>query len=235
MNSTKISRDQVIGLVILLGGIVLIVIFATIFSSSSWQNVVAATGNGEAATKSTEADSQDLIGDTSLSITNQLIFPIHIYIDGVYIGDIEGNSTKMVIQPRLPKNVTWDIAKPTIEGNQSIGDDMYGGFDPAINGRILSIDNDIAGQLFYVPVIINNTNHNCDITISDSTRQDKLANVIKPLQTTWLGYYKLFSSSVVKIKCSDSIVWEARPMSTDPASFGKAFAASGVLNLVINE
>jgi len=154
------------------------------------------------------------------TIANKLALAIEISVDGISMGSIESYSTKTFVVNQYPVRVTWEVIKQAA-GEGRIGHDMSGAFDSVTDGESLTIDNFVVDQLYFYPIITNNTDKTCSVIINEgnATEYDTGASVGAYHSGVGFGYYKLFTNSNVTLNCDGEFFWWGnRPGETETNS-----------------
>jgi len=142
-------------------------------------------------------------------INNKLHLPIKISIDGKYAGEVEGKSSKVFLLKSYPAKVSWAIIKMSLPDGLTIGHDMGASFYNVTDNQEITIDNVVGDQQYFYPIITNNTDKNCLITINYSwgSSYTTHASLNAHKKNVAFGYYKLFSTSNVLLNCDGKISW----------------------------
>lgn len=173
----------------------------------------------------------------SFIVQNKLALPINIYIDNVYKGTVEKYSEEKFFLESIPVNVSWSIIKQQSGSTSSIGDNMGATFINVKNDAKLTVNNYVVSQLYFYPIITNNADKSCEISINDGyiTQNRPGASIPAHSKRVALGYYKAFTNSNITLYCGERITWWGE----HPSKGGKKLTYlgdknSGVMEMTIN-
>lgn len=131
----------------------------------------------------------------SFVVTNKLVAPVTIAIDGMpYLGLKAGSSSSLTV-PSTAQWLTWNSAKPMDGASQPIPDDI-GDVTVAIGGinRALEISNVIADQTYITVEFFNTTGASVSIGVYDGISVScagRLPAASNVSGYTRIGYYRL--------------------------------------------
>lgn len=147
---------------------------------------------------------------TELLITNSLLNPINISVNGTVVGSVPANETRRTtVQRSGSLNVAWDLVRTRTTSGVEVGDVLGGVFDPISNPGAtvsLTVDTRIGDQFIFSPVIVNNTSTTLLMGVNEGLQSQSRCNCTVPglSSGTRIGYYKLFSNSNVRAYRSGS-------------------------------
>jgi hypothetical protein len=143
---------------------------------------------------------------TTIVVTNHLLFPINVTVNGVLVGSVAGESTA---QKNIGKvdtlTLRWSLVRATTTAGTSVGDDMGGEF-PVITApagaELFDVDNLIEDKVFMVPVVTNTTpqrflmaanvglpeENRCDCTVLGNTSDVAIGYYVLPTGGNVRGY-----------------------------------------------
>jgi len=172
------------------------------------------------------------------TVYNRLYLPISIYIDKKYIGEVTGQSSKIFILNSYPVKVDWSIVKVTLSNGAQLGNEMGESFENITNGSYIVVDNVVGNQLYFFPIISNNTQKNCFVTINESWEDSFVTNatVTAYASNVSIGYFRLYSNSNVFLNCDgQSYWWGLRSGINQGVSFSQNVEVeTGVIRFTLN-
>ena len=136
-------------------------------------------------------------------IRNELMERISIYIEDTLKSTIEPLSVKIFVLESIPAKISWNTERDSV-AEIEIGST----FVQVNDGAQLIIDNIINQESYFYPILSNNTENDCEITINDGYVSKTSAGVIKAHTTAMaVGYYQLLSNSNVTLNCAGQLHW----------------------------
>jgi hypothetical protein len=142
-------------------------------------------------------------GSATVVVTNELLGPVNLSIDGTVAGSVPAQSARQVQVPAgHPVTLAWSLIRPTI-GGRAIGDPMGGSFEPIANptGTIdVTIDNLAGSQWYFAPLITNAGSQRWLMGVNMGLQSENRCDcVVAPGSVrTYIGYYRLYSNSNVQ-------------------------------------
>jgi hypothetical protein len=174
----------------------------------------------------------------SISISNKLMLPVNIYVGNSLQGVVKSNSVQAFIFDKYPVSVTWNVVKQTTVKGVPLGHDMGGTFDDVNLGDDISIDNVIADQSYFYPVIDNHTDTDCLVTINKGWQSEFITGASAPAHSDNIGfgYYELYTNSNVTLDCGGKLYWWGQqPDETNGTSFfDQVTTDTGYIDFTLN-
>jgi len=148
-------------------------------------------------------------------IKNILVEKVRVDIDGIYKGEVEGNSEKIFILDSYPSRVSWQTTKAYSNEEEIFGST----FENVYDRDVIVIDNNINGNLYFIPILDNNTSGNCKVTVNDGLVGAKNPGfLLTNAKNVWVGYYQLYVNSNVYMYCENmTFYYGLEPGNTDSA------------------
>lgn len=156
-------------------------------------------------------------------ITNKLLAPVEISVDGVPTIGLKGGASGGVTVSPTARTLAWTSAKPTDGEGRPIADDIAEVKIPvAAIGATLDISNVIGGRTFITARIVNHTSVPVSIGVRNGTVTSCAAAL--PASTsgtsfTQTGYYQLLPTTEIRAfrdptHCSGpSVAWDSAELS----------------------
>ncbi|MBK9410288.1 MAG: Ig-like domain-containing protein [Gemmatimonadetes bacterium] len=144
----------------------------------------------------------------TLVVTNQLIAAVAIRAQGQAIGVVPALSTRQATVPSAPTlDVTFEVIEPQL-GGRVLGDRMSGRWTLTTpSGTVnLNIDNLVGSQWYFAPLVSNLSGTSLLMAINFGLQSENRCNCTVPIggQRVFLGYYRLYSNSLVHAFASGS-------------------------------
>jgi len=207
--SVKVKRDRrwwIFGTI--LGIFVVAVIFSLIFVIN---NISKKTGEGKKPLFSEGCD------PPCYTFTNHLATRVKVWIEGVEKGTLEPGATKTFWGSSSPVKVRWESIPQTNLSGKSIGIPMSAEAPNISNGSKYEIINKIGNELFFAPVLTNNTDAPCEVSIDDGYAGEERPGILNPgAQNVFVGYHQLYQNSNVKLYCKDKVYFWGLPVGAAP-------------------
>ncbi len=145
----------------------------------------------------------------SFLLKNQLVLPVHVYLNGAYLGDLAAGTDLNYVLPGAPASLRWELAKETTKSGRAIGDDMGATIQGVAAGQVIEITNVVGDQAYFYPTISNQTGEDCEAIFNQGWESENVPDAIVPANSEGigLGYYKLFSNSNVTLICGGVQHW----------------------------
>lgn len=87
---------------------------------------------------------------------------------------------------------------------------MSGVFGSVNKGETVTVNNNIGGQYYFFPSILNNTKQTCKVIVNEGLSAEQypgtLPGSLSPNDRIDLGYYVLLPKSNIVVYCKDKIV-----------------------------
>jgi len=137
----------------------------------------------------------------TLVITNQLIATVAISVQGTVVGTVPPQSTRQATVTSAPSlEVSFEVIEPRL-GNRVLGDRMSGRWTlTAPVGTVnLTVDNLVGSTWYFAPLVTNLTGTSLLMAVNFGLQAENRCNCVVPVggQRVFLGYYRLFSNSMV--------------------------------------
>lgn len=197
--------------------IVLVAIITTYFGVRySVERPIQVTQTAEAARVTETASAVQSL--PHIAIQNKLVLPIRIFINGDFEGVIYPDTEKLFVMVDFSSNVEWNVVKQKNSDGIPIGDDMGGIWKDVQADEVLVVDNYIDGSFYFYPILTNNTDEDCVVSINDDTSfEDEAGTVNARKANVGLGYFLLFSDSNVTLYCNGIPYFVGIHLNYDPA------------------
>lgn len=158
---------------------------------------VSAEGRSAACVVSVPAPTSQV----TLVITNQLIATVAIAVQGTVVGTVPPQSTRQATVASAPSlEVTFEVIEPRL-GNRVLGDRMSGRWTlTAPAGTVnLTVDNVVGSTWYFAPLVTNLTGTPLLMAVNFGLQAENRCNCVVPVggQRVFLGYYRLFSNSML--------------------------------------
>lgn len=157
-------------------------------------------------------------------ITNKLLAPVAVSVDGVPVIGLNGGASGGITVPSTARTLAWTSAKPTDAGGHPIADDIAEvKIAVAGIGPTLDISNVIGGRTYITARIFNHTS----VPVSIGVRNEAVTSCAAALPAssssminfTQTGYYQLLPTTEIRafrdpMLCSGpSVAWDATELS----------------------
>lgn len=148
-------------------------------------------------------------GGPSVMVSNKLVRPVKIFVDGALKLDLEPGGLEAVSLGAVPASVRWSVVKLTTDKGLPLGSDMGGTFNNVKAGDELSIASQAGNQPYFYPIVSNTSSKDCSVTINNGWTDEIITGVVIPSRQEdfALGYYPLFSYSNVTLECGGQFYW----------------------------
>jgi hypothetical protein len=172
-----------------------------------------------------------------ITIVNQLALPVVVTVNNSYSNRIQPNESRTITlfsDDEFPANVKWKVERNKNSSGALIGEEIGEEIKLVDKGAKIKVDNEIGLTTYFYPVIMNNTDSKCFITVNDGLSISYDIGASSPHTFTNItGYYKYATNSNVTLKCSDQTYWLGKR--NGKKSDGKIDLAfgSGVLEMEI--
>lgn len=143
-----------------------------------------------------------------ITINNYLNLPIMVVINdsSAYTSRVEAGSSRtftLKSNDDFPAKVEWKTILEKNGAGDRMGEVLQNVYERADKGETIDATNVIAGQIYFYPVIHNNTDLKCTIIVNDGLY--KIGHIIgdsNPGKTTSItGYFKYAANSNVTFEC----------------------------------
>ena len=157
-------------------------------------------------------------------ITNKLLAPVQISVDGVPVIGLNGGASGGITVPSTARTLAWTSAKPTDAEGHPIADDIaevkvaLAGIGPT-----LEISNSIGGRTYITARIFNHTSVPVSIGVRNGTVTSCAAALpassSSMINFTQIGYYQLLPTTEIRAfrdptLCSGpSVAWDSAELS----------------------
>ncbi len=140
----------------------------------------------------------------TIVVTNQLLNPINVEVNGIVRGSVDGGDTRQTTVPYSTSlAVSWTLIRSTTSQGTPVGDDIGGDFSVVTNpGSRLSytVDAVIGDTHIFRPQIVNQTAVALLMGVNEGLQAQNRCNcVVSAFSSgTEIGYYLLYSNSNVR-------------------------------------
>ena len=140
----------------------------------------------------------------TIVVTNQLVRPVNVDVNGTVIGSVPAGQTAQQSMPAEPfMQVGWTVVPFTRTDGQPIGDIMSGVYPGVANpfGTLNYTANyQIGTQYFFAPAVNNTSGADLIIGVNMGLQSENRCVCVVPASGSniTLGYYRLFSNSNVR-------------------------------------
>jgi hypothetical protein len=201
----------------------------TVQFSSSNPSVLQVTGSGQtaqltgvaagtASVTATSGSASNMVSvtvtrpDLALNVDNHLLSPIEVSVDGTVIGTVPARPIAAAVPTRRTFQIAgtpqftldWDLVRPTIPNSSvGLGEEVGGRFEMTVGNQTsfdFIVDNEIAGTVYFAPVITNNTVARLLMLVNFGLASENRCECVVSANSTnvYFGYYELFSNSEVR-------------------------------------
>ncbi|MCC6930713.1 MAG: Ig-like domain-containing protein [Gemmatimonadaceae bacterium] len=137
----------------------------------------------------------------TLVVTNQLIATVQILVNGAPVGTVPAQSTRQTtVASTASMDVTFEVIEPRL-GTRVLGDRMSGRWTlTAPTGTVnLNVDNLVGSQWYFAPLVNNLTGTSLLMAVNFGLQAENRCQCVVPPggQRVFLGYYRLYSNSVL--------------------------------------
>lgn len=141
-------------------------------------------------------------------INNKLELPIKVYVDDIYKGIAEPLSWKTLLLDSYPVNVKWEVDRRKLNEETVMGDEMSGIFHNVETGVFLQVSNVVGNVPYFYPILSNDTDTDCTISINDGTIAEQRPGVLLAHTSNVVsGYFILYSNANVTLYCNGQPRW----------------------------
>ena len=139
-----------------------------------------------------------------INITNQLGYPLNIFVNGSAIGSVSAFNTQggdVVVAGSM--SVAFRMIQPSLNGN-ALGDGVSGYWNTINNPSgtyNLLVTNQLGNDWYFMPLITNQSAAPLEIEVNGGLQAENRCNCFAPAYTNNVatGYYQLFSNSNVRL------------------------------------
>lgn len=161
--------------------------------------VITATSEGRAASALVTVSSPTRT--STLTIVNQLIYPIDVDAGGSPLGSVAAEGTRsFALTSANAVRINWSLRRPTVNGRE-IGDVMSGFWELQNPGATvqLTVDNVVGTTWYFAPLVTNTSGTTLLMAVNWGLTSENRCNCTVPANglMTHLGYYRLFTNSNV--------------------------------------
>lgn len=152
-----------------------------------------------------------------ITVTNQLLLPIRVYLDEVDRGQIDDMTTKTYLLDSFPVKLRWELVRTSNANGEPWGEMMGATYSPFNEGTTIEVTNIIADTFYFFPLLSNDTDQACEISINDGySNERRLGYLPAHTRNVTAGYYTWLYNSNVTLYCPDNTYWWGiRPGSPD--------------------
>ncbi len=141
------------------------------------------------------------VSQVTLVVSNQLIATVAISVQGTVVGTVPPQSTRQATVISAPSlEVSFEVIEPRL-GNRVLGDRMSGRWTlTAPVGTVnLTVDNVVGSTWYFAPLVTNLTGTSLLMAVNFGLQAENRCACVVPVggQRVFLGYYRLFSNSMV--------------------------------------
>jgi hypothetical protein len=143
----------------------------------------------------------------TITVTNQLVLPVEIKVNGVYYASLAANSYFNLTPENQETTIEFELIRQNnINTGEIIGDEIRGVFYNVVVGSNVYINNYVDEQWYFYPIISNNNSIDCNIIINEGLADQRLLPFIisQNSQHVELGYYKFYKNSNVFLGCGNT-------------------------------
>jgi hypothetical protein len=136
-------------------------------------------------------------------VTNHLVEPVHVLIDGQMVHTVEAGQQDSLILPRdRPVEVAWRLARPR-QGRQQMGEEFEVVLSSGArsgNETRSSVTAVASDRAMFAPLVTNRTNRELVALVNPRTSAELRCNCTIPpnSQGVRIGYYPLLENSAVR-------------------------------------
>ncbi len=143
-----------------------------------------------------------------ITVHNRLVRPARLYIDDIMKGEIAATGVETLILDSSPVRLRFEVINPHAASGELLGDPMSGVFEPVSAGSVVTITNRIEDNLFFVFMLSNNSDRDCDIVVDDGYESVKRpGRLLARAANVSAGYYRLYNNSNIVLYCPEMVGW----------------------------
>lgn len=148
-----------------------------------------------------------------ITIKNRLYLPIMIVVNdsSAYTYRVEADSQKTITllsDYDFPAKMRWYVIRNENAAGKEIGEVLAGDYLKIDKGKKINITNTSGADVYFYPVIYNNTDEKCLIVINDELIIEYVIGVSNPHRKTNItGYFKYAKNSNVTLYCNGKPYW----------------------------
>lgn len=214
---------------------------ATSVASVDASGIVRGVGPGTATIRATSTANPGAWGSAvvtvtappaavTIVVTNQLLNPVNIEVNGVVQGSVPGGETRQTTVAYVsPLQVSWTLIRSTTTQGTPVGDDIGGEFSTLSNppGQLdYTIDAIVGNSYIFRPLIVNQSAVPLLMGVNEGLQSQNRCNCVVPAFSsgTQIGYYLLYSNSNVRAYRSGNgytggyIYWQDFANGVNPSS-----------------
>lgn len=148
---------------------------------------------------------------SKVTIQNELLLPISVYINSSYQGELNAQTSDSFILDHIPATVEIALVRTRKSDGSYWGENLEALFVRVESGDFIVVKNQLGDEFYFYPLLYNNSNENCTINIDDGYTTEQYVGIIEAgQQGISMGYYRLYSNSNVTLYCGDSTTWWGR-------------------------
>jgi subtilase family serine protease len=182
----------------------------------------------------------------TLQVTNYLIYPVNISVNGSLVGSIKASGTdSLTILAPPTLQVSFELARPSPFG-LPLGDPMVGYYNTISNPAgtyAFKINNQIGNQFYFAPFVTNTTSARVLMDVNAGLSAENKCFCVAPAGSSnvTFGYYRLYTNSNVRVYRDGSNYtgpfefWGNDPSVAPNGNFDPSVATdTGILRLTLN-
>lgn len=141
---------------------------------------------------------------TALKVTNQLLIPIQVSVNGQSVGQVPATTVKEIDLGVIDTlKMEWDMVCATMPDGEPIGYKGGGVFSAIRTSggtKSVTIDNQIGSSTYFSPAITNTSSDGLKMAVNEGMAAEIQCplEIAPGAQDVALGYYRLYSTSSVR-------------------------------------
>ncbi len=144
-----------------------------------------------------------------ITVNNELGLGVKIYANGEYRGKIKAYSKRnfsFYSNADFPAEIKWEIIQQKDSAGTPIGNPTSGTIKRVDNHSEVNIEHIFDENYFFMPIITNNTEMQCKITVNDGLASEQYAGILLAnAKNVNIGYYQWKKNSNLTLDCDDGI------------------------------
>lgn len=149
----------------------------------------------------------------TIEIVNHLALPIIIEVNdsSAYKYRVEAKSQitiTLLSEADFPAKIKWNVIRNKNVSGKVVGEALSGEYSKIDKGREIDIENVLGTDIYFYPVITNNSDDKCLIVINDGLTTEYTIGASSPHKITNItGYFKYAKNSNVTLYCNNKPYW----------------------------
>lgn len=173
---------------------------------------------------------------TQFTVHNELLTPIKVEFGIGWSERIEARNTADLRPNSFPVDISWQVIRQINSSGIPIGEPMGNSITAVGPADWVDVSKLVDGGYFFYPIITNNLDDNCEVSINDG-----LAYEIRPCiiparaQSIGIGYYRWYPKSNVTLYCDQERIQKDLPPTVKEGTPPYDHTVEGAILITVGE